>query len=63
MMPDIHDDDHFVTLIIPDDADIHVDTALKQTRNALDAFGTQGGVQGVFCQQLQFAFQLFFLLL
>ena len=41
MVAYIQKDDHFVAFVEPYDADIHVDTALKQVAGSLDALGTQ----------------------
>lgn len=39
MVAHIDEDNHFVSFIIPDNADVHVDAALKQIPGALDALG------------------------
>ena len=39
MVPHIDEDNHFVALIVPDNADVHIDAALKQILGALDALG------------------------
>lgn len=62
MVADIQKDDHFVSFVEPYDADIHVDTALKQVAGSLDALGTQRRVGWILRQKKQLLFQLFFLL-
>ena len=37
-MPDIHQNNHFITFIKPYNADIHVDAAFKEVRGSLNAF-------------------------
>lgn len=39
MVPHIDEDNHFVALVVPDNADVHVDAALKQIPGILDALG------------------------
>ena len=47
-MPHINEDNQFVAFIVPDNADVHVDAALKKVFGSLDAFGPQRRVHGVF---------------
>lgn len=42
MMPYIYQNNHFVTFVIPDNTDIHVDAALKKICSPLDTFCSQG---------------------
>ena len=62
MMPYIHQDNHFVTFVIPDNADVHVDAALKKVCGSLDAFGAQRRVGRIFGQKFQLVFKLLLLL-
>lgn len=58
MIPYIHLDNHFITFVIPDNADVHVDAALDKIRGALDAFGAQRRMERIFSQKFQFIFKL-----
>ncbi len=51
MMTYIQKDDQFVTFIEPYDADIHVDTALKQVGGSLNALCTQRGMGRILSQK------------
>ncbi len=61
-MPHVNEDNQFVAFIVPDNADVHVDTAFKQIFGSLDAFGAQRRMNGVFSKKPQFVLELFFLL-
>lgn len=52
MMSYIYQNHHFVTFVIPDNADIHIDAALKKIGSPLDAFGSQGWEGRIFSQEL-----------
>lgn len=56
MMAHVHQDNHFVALIVPDNADVHVDAALEKVRGALDPFGAQRRLGGVLRQEFQSVF-------
>jgi hypothetical protein len=62
VVADVQKEDQLVAFIVPDDADIHVDAALKQVLGPLDALGAQGWVHGIFGEQLQFGPKLLFFL-
>ncbi len=47
-MSHIKEDNQLIAFIVPDNADVRVDTALKQVFGLLDAFGSQGRVHGIF---------------
>jgi len=51
-MPHIKKNYQLVAFIVPDNADIHVDTALIQVFGSLDALGTQRRMQGVLSEKL-----------
>ncbi|MEZ3504468.1 MAG: hypothetical protein K1W25_13615 [Lachnospiraceae bacterium] len=51
VMPHIYQDNHFVSFVIPDDTDVHVDAALKKVRGTFDAFGEQQRVERIFGQE------------
>ena len=61
-MPYVHQDNHFIAFVIPDNADIHVDAALEKVRGALDAFGPQRRMGRIFSQKFQLVFKLLLLL-
>lgn len=61
-MPYVHQDNHFVAFVIPDNADVHVDAALKKVCGPLDAFGPQRRVGRIFGQKFQLVFKLLLLL-
>ena len=61
-MPYVYQDNHFIAFVIPDNADVHVDAALEKVRGALDAFGPQRRMGGIFSQKFQFIFKLLLLL-
>ena len=61
-MPYVHQNNHFVAFVIPDNADVHVDAALKKVRGSLDAFGAQRRMGRIFSQKDQLLFQLFLFL-
>ena len=50
MMPYIYQNNHFITFVIPDNADIHIDAALKKIGSPLDMFCSQGWVERIFSQ-------------
>ena len=52
MVPDVNMNNDLITLIIPDNEDVHVDAALKQIPGSLDALGAEGWVHGIFSQKL-----------
>jgi hypothetical protein len=55
-MAHIYQDNHFVTFIIPDNADVHVDAALEQVCGALDPLGAQRRVGRILRQEFQLIF-------
>ena len=61
-MPYVHQDNHFVAFVIPDNADVHVDAALEKIHGALDAFGPQRRMGRIFSQKFQLVFKLLLLL-
>ena len=61
-MPYVHQDNHFVAFVIPDNADVHVDAALKKIRGSLDAFSAQRRMGRIFGQKFQLVFKLLLLL-
>ena len=61
-MPYVHQDNHFVAFVIPDNADVHVDAALKKVRGSLDALGAQRRMGRIFSQKFQLVFKLLLLL-
>ena len=61
-MPYVHQDNHFIAFVIPDNADVHVDAALKKVRGSLDTFGAQRRVGRIFGQKFQLVFKLLLLL-
>ena len=48
MMTYIHQNDHSIAFIKPDNADVHVDAALKEIRGSLNAFCAEGRVRRIF---------------
>lgn len=46
-MAHIRQDYHFITFIILDNSDIHIDTALKKISSPLNPFGASDGCVGV----------------
>lgn len=61
-MPYIHQNNHFTAFVIPNDADVHVDAALKKILGSLNAFGAQRGMGRIFSQEFQLGFKLIFFL-
>ena len=61
-MPYVHQDNHFIDFVIPDNADVHVYAALKKIRGSLDAFGAQRRMGRILGQKLQFVLKLLLLL-
>ncbi len=47
-MPDIYQNDHFVTFIISDYADVHIDAALKEISGSLNAFCVERRMRRIF---------------
>lgn len=62
MVSDIYKDNHFITLIVPYNANVHVDAALEQIHGSFDTFSAEGWMHGILFQQLQFIPELLFLL-
>lgn len=55
-MAHIYQNNHFVALIVPDNADVHVDAALEQVCGALNPLGTQRRMGRILRQEFQFIF-------
>jgi hypothetical protein len=58
VMPHVHEDNHYVTFIKPNNTNIHVDVTFKQISRSLYPLCTQGRVHGVFGKQLQLVLKL-----
>ena len=59
-MPHIDQDNQRVPFIVPDDANVHIDAALEQILCALDAFGAERRMHGIFGKETEFALKLLF---
>lgn len=62
MMPYIYQNNHFITFVVPDNADIYINATFKKICSPLDTFSSQGWVGRIFSQELQFVFKLFLFL-
>lgn len=56
----IRQDIHFIAFIVPNNSNIHVDTAFKKISCTLNSFGAQRRMEWIFGQEFQLAFKLFF---
>lgn len=60
MVAYVQQKDEDVAFQPPDDADIHVDAALKQVIGSLNALGAQRRMGWILCQKNQLFFSCFF---